>query len=157
MSQHEFGDGPPIPPGIRVLHFALMAGVLMFAGVVGFLTEASEDPSDPVSAGGNSDFEVLTWVAAGLIVASLTTAFASRARFFRLCSETEDDAAAIRMFATGSLIFAAVLEGSAFFALVVALIQESFSPAGWMAIVPFAAMALGIPSSGTFAGLRRLR
>ena len=99
---------------MQVLHFALMAGVLMFAGVVGFLTEASEDPSDPVSAGGNSDFEVLTWVAAGLIVASLTTAFASRARFFRLCSETEDDAAAIRMFATGSLIFAAVLMYSAY-------------------------------------------
>ncbi len=114
---------------LRAIFFALLAGQLMFAGVVFYLT------SSTVLAPAIQNSLLLDYVLPLLIVVQVTVAvlFASR-RIDALRSEP-DLATRIGLYKTAFLLKCAMLEGASFLALIGSFLSQSFLFVGMFIIV----------------------
>jgi F0F1-type ATP synthase membrane subunit c/vacuolar-type H+-ATPase subunit K len=121
----------------RIIWFALLAGQMAFALVV--LSIAKNQPEHPKSM-----TQLLWYIALAMAAVAIPLAYLVRKIVYR--NGMRDGVVAPSAYATGSIIFWAMCEGVALFAMVGALLARAQGPHLFVAILMFAVQVLNYPT-----------
>ena len=148
---------PEVEPGsslgvvrkAQILTGALVVGMVMFAGVVAFLSEKGLVQSDD-----SGELGVLVWVAGGLLLALLPVAFLLRSAVF---GRAAGGSKLVREsgYQAGCLLFAATIEGGVLLNLVAVLLLGNWAVNGVAAAAGIMVMLAAFPTEAQYAELER--
>ncbi|MEI6808563.1 MAG: hypothetical protein WCN95_07555 [bacterium] len=134
---------------LKTIHFALVAGVLMFSGVV-ILQSYGKMTFAPAFQ------NPMVFVAAIVTASGIGVSFLIAGLFAKASPMPADGAAAIQKYQTLCLVRAATIEGPALFSAVVTLITANILPAGLL-VLCVVTLIIHCPSEGEFKRLTSQR
>lgn len=145
---HENGPGPATHDMLvaNALRVTRLIWVALIAGQIGFLTVIGVLFSTGFQLNAGPDVvQLLAMLWAAMFIPQVAAAFFLRTTTYAK-NRTDDGLVAPASYQTGNLLFLAILEGAAMFALVITLLAGTFVPYVGIVFLPLAIQVLNYPN-----------